>query len=52
MLLGFIVRWTLSGADTSLILPSDYPTNQNPSTRLLVEVMKDSRRDVKIYSSE
>lgn len=52
MFLGLIVKWTLSGADTSLMLPSDYPISQNPSTTLLVAVMNDSRWDVKMYSSE
>jgi hypothetical protein len=43
-----IVKRTLSGAETNLILPSDSPISQCPSTILLVAVINYSRWDVKI----
>jgi hypothetical protein len=52
MFLGLIVKCTVSGADTNLMLPSDPPISQNPSTTLLVAVINSSLCDVKIYSSE
>jgi hypothetical protein len=49
---GLIVKWIIFGAETSLMLPSDYPISQCPSTTLLVAVMNYSRWDVKMNYSE
>lgn len=49
---GLMVRWRTSGAETSLMLPSDSPISQQPSMKLLTAVMNSSFCEVNTYSSE
>ena len=52
MAFGLIVKWSVSGADTRRMLPSDSPIIQQPYGKLLVAVMNSYLCEVKTFYYE